>query len=154
MSERYEFIDAEYATVAADTAMVPTVTQMCGWLKVSRSGFFEWSSRPDSATVRRRNELKLLIAKAFDDSDGTYGYRRVAAQLARWGVRAGLELVRALLIIENPPAHRHMPAPDSRLQYLFGQPDPVPTACPGNPGQNSRPSSHLIMSGHRVPPCT
>ena len=51
-------------------------------------------------TARRRNagiELKLLIAKAFEDSDGTYGYRRVALQLARWGVRAGLELVRALM---------------------------------------------------------
>src|SRR6185503_18893311 len=33
----------------------------------------------------------------FDDSDGTYGYRRVWWQLARWGVRAGLELVRALM---------------------------------------------------------
>src|ERR1700691_2910542 len=34
---------------------------------------------------------------AFEGSDGTYGYRRVAAQLARWGIRAGLELVRALM---------------------------------------------------------
>ena len=41
--------------------------------------------------------LKLLITKAFDDSDGTYGHRRVWAQLARWGVRAGVELVRALM---------------------------------------------------------
>ena len=46
---------------------------------------------------KRRNELKLLIAKAFEDSDGTYGYRRVALQLARWGVQAGLELVRGLM---------------------------------------------------------
>ena len=48
-------------------------------------------------TAKRRKELKLLIAKAFEDSDGTYGYRRVAAQLTRWGVRAGAELVRALM---------------------------------------------------------
>ena len=45
----------------------------------------------------RREELKLLVGKAFEDSDGTYGYRRVWWQLARWGVRAGLELVRALM---------------------------------------------------------
>jgi transposase InsO family protein len=51
----------------------------------------------ESATAKRREELKLLIRKAFDDSDGTYGYRRVWWQLARWGVRAGLELVRALM---------------------------------------------------------
>jgi putative transposase len=39
----------------------------------------------------------LLIRKAFDGSDATYGHRRVWAQLARWGVRAGLELVRRLM---------------------------------------------------------
>src|SRR5207237_7545556 len=51
----------------------------------------------ESAAVKRREEVKLLIKKAFDDSDGTYGYRRVWSQLARWGVRAGAELVRALM---------------------------------------------------------
>jgi hypothetical protein len=70
---------------------------MCAWLEVSKSGFHEWRSRPESATAKRRNDLKLLIQKAFDDSDGTYGYRRVWSQLTRWGVQAGLELVRALM---------------------------------------------------------
>jgi putative transposase len=93
VSDMYEFIDAEYAT--EHNAL--TVLQMCAWLGVSRSGFYEWRSRPESATARRREELRLLIKKAFDDSDGTYGHRRVWAQLARWGVRAGLELVRALM---------------------------------------------------------
>ena len=93
MSDMYEFIDAEYAT--GNNAL--TVLQMCVWLGVSRSGFYEWRSRPESATARRREKLRLLIKKAFDDSDGTYGHRRVWAQLARWGVRAGLELVRTLM---------------------------------------------------------
>jgi putative transposase len=97
VSEKYAFIEAENATVAGDTASAPSITQMCGWLHVSRSGFYEWRSRPDSAAAKRRNELRLLIAKAFEDSDGTYGYRRVAWQLARWGVQAGLELVRVLM---------------------------------------------------------
>ena len=93
MSDVYEFIDAEYATSGA----APAITLMCRWLEVSKSGYYEWRSRPESATAKRREELKLLITKAFDDSDGTYGYRRVWWQLARWGVRAGLELVRALM---------------------------------------------------------
>lgn len=97
MSEKYAFIAAEDATVAADTACAPSITQMCSWLRVSRSGYYEWRSRPQSAAAKRRNELKLLIAKAFEDSDGASGYRRVAAQLARWGVAAGAELVRALM---------------------------------------------------------
>jgi putative transposase len=93
VSEAYEFIDAEYAT--CDTA--PTITQMCGWLEVSKSGFCEWRSRPDSATARRQHKLMLLIRKIFDDSDGTYGYRRIAGQLARHGIVAGAELVRKLM---------------------------------------------------------
>jgi len=97
VSEKYAFIETEDATVAGRTACAPTITQMCGWLGVSRSGFYEWRSRPESAAAKRRNELKLLIAKAFGDSDGTYGYRRVAVQLARWGIEAGAELVRALM---------------------------------------------------------
>ncbi len=93
MSEVYEFIDVEYAT----SGSAPAIMLMCRWLEVSKSGYYEWRSRPESATAKRREELKLLIKKAFDDSDGTYGYRRVWWQLARWGVRAGVELVRALM---------------------------------------------------------
>jgi transposase InsO family protein len=93
VSDVYQFIDAEYATSPA----APAVTLMCRWLGVSKSGFYEWRSRPESATAKRREELRLLITKAFEDSDGTYGYRRVWSQLARWGVRAGAELVRTLM---------------------------------------------------------
>jgi putative transposase len=97
VSEKYEFIDAQYAEPPAAGGNAPTITCMCRWLGVSKSGFYEWRSRPASATARRRAELKLLITKAFGDSDGTYGYRRIWSQLARWGVRAGLELVRGLM---------------------------------------------------------
>jgi hypothetical protein len=38
-----------------------------------------------SATAARRARLKLLITRAFEDSDGTSGYRRVEAQPVRWG---------------------------------------------------------------------
>ena len=97
MSDKYGFIDAQYADAPASGGPAPTVTCMCRWLGVSKSGFYEWRSRPQSATTKRREELKLLIAKAFDGSDGTYGYRRIWWQLARWGVPAGPELVRALM---------------------------------------------------------
>ena len=97
MSDRYEFIDAEYAGTAADGGPAPAITCMCGWLGVSKSGFYEWRSRPESATAERRKELALIIKKIFDDSDSTYGYRRITRQLARWGVRAGPELVRRLM---------------------------------------------------------
>ncbi|MGH8526905.1 MAG: IS3-like element ISAar4 family transposase, partial [Gammaproteobacteria bacterium] len=77
MSEKYELIEAEYDP---DTTGAPTIVQMCSWLGVSRSGFYEWRSCPESAMAQRRAELKILITKAFEDSEGTYGSRRVAAQ--------------------------------------------------------------------------
>jgi transposase InsO family protein len=91
---KYEFIE----TMRLDTAECAySVEFMCERLGVSKSGYYEWRNRPDSATAQRREELKQLIKKAFDMSDSTYGYRRVHAQLARWGRSAGLELVRLLM---------------------------------------------------------
>jgi transposase InsO family protein len=93
VSQVYEFIDVEYAT----RKNAPAVTQMCAWLEVSKSGFYDWRSRPESATAKRQGQLRLLIRQIFDDSDGTYGYRRIAGQLARQGIVAGVELVRKLM---------------------------------------------------------
>jgi len=72
----------------------------------------------------RREQLKLIIRKAFDDSDGTYGHRRVWAQLARWGVRAGLELVRALMRELGLVACQPRPWRPATTQQ--GQAGPVP----------------------------
>jgi transposase InsO family protein len=98
VSEKYEFIDAEYADHrAAEAADAPTIVQMCAWLAVSKSGFYEWRSRPASATAQRRELLKVKIKALFDASDGTYGYRRIHAQLVRGGEHLGPELVRRLM---------------------------------------------------------
>ena len=97
VSDKYELIDAEYASLPAGNGHAPTITCMCRWLGVSKSGFYEWRSRPESATTKRQERLRRLIKAIFDDSDGTYGYRRLAAQLARQGVVAGRELVRKLM---------------------------------------------------------
>ena len=91
---------------------------------IEAQGYYEWRSRPDSATAKRREELKLLIQKAFDDSDGTYGYRRIWSQLARWGVRACLELVRALMRELGLVACQPRPWRPSTTQQ--GQAGPVP----------------------------
>src|SRR5436190_13085932 len=70
---------------------------MCAWLGVSASGFYEWRERPASATARRRERLAVLIEWIFDDSDQTYGHRRIHAALARQGERCSPELVRAIM---------------------------------------------------------
>jgi transposase InsO family protein len=97
VSDKFEFIDAQHAAGTRNTEVAISTVKMCLLLEVSRSGFYEWRTRPASATAERREELKLLITKSFDDSDGTYGYRRVHADLADWGVPCGPELVRSLM---------------------------------------------------------
>lgn len=94
MSEKYEFI--ETMLISFEKYIYP-VTLMCEWLAVSRSGFYNWRTRPTSAAAARRGELRLLITHVFNESDQTYGYRRVRAELARSGVVVGGELVRHLM---------------------------------------------------------
>jgi hypothetical protein len=54
VSEKYEFIDAEYAT-APQQDEAPTVTQMCEWLGVSKSGYYEaYSGHPVEAQANYR----------------------------------------------------------------------------------------------------
>ena len=76
---------------------VPSIVKMCIWMEVSRSGFYGWRDRPESATAKRRGILALYVKKSFGDSDGTYGYRRVHADLVAWGVPAGPELARSVM---------------------------------------------------------
>lgn len=97
MTARYEFIDVEKATTTTDGRLKYTIVKMCEWLEVSTSGYYDWFTRPVSATAQRRERLKLVIAKVFKDSDGTYGYRRMHAELARMDVRASPELIRVLM---------------------------------------------------------
>jgi transposase InsO family protein len=98
VTEKFEFIDAEYAAYQESCDIyVPSIVKMCRWMEVSRSGFYGWRKAPQSATAKRRAELALIITKSFDDSNETYGYRRVHADLAAWGVPCGPELVRSVM---------------------------------------------------------
>ena len=53
MSSKYEFIDGEKANYP--------LVKMCDWMGVSRSGFYEWRGRSDSATARRRQMLAVVV---------------------------------------------------------------------------------------------
>jgi len=86
---KYEFIDAQKAHYP--------IVLMCLWAGVSRSGFYDWLTRPASATATRRRELEAMVAWGFERSDATYGYRRVHAELARQDVACSPELVRAIM---------------------------------------------------------
>ncbi len=119
MSERYELIDGERAGYE--------VAMMCDALEVSRSGYYDWRSRPASATAERREELKGEITRVFAASRETYGYRRVHAQLRREGIEAGPELVRALMreLELEPCQPRPRPVTTVRDEYASATPDLV-----------------------------
>ena len=62
MSDKYTLIAAEYAAnIAAPPADAPTLTKMCLWIGVSKSGYYEWKDRPLSATAERQEYLKGKI---------------------------------------------------------------------------------------------
>jgi transposase InsO family protein len=97
VSAKYTFIDAECATPAGDEACAPTITQLCEWLEVSKSGYYEWRSRPQSTAAKRRELLKIKVKALFEANNEEYGYRRMHAALVRGGEQCCPELVRGLM---------------------------------------------------------
>ncbi|WP_408014089.1 IS3 family transposase [Saccharopolyspora elongata] len=58
-----------------------SVQVACRVLDLSESGYYEWRNRPPSARTLRHAWLTDLIRKIHADSRGTYGARRVHAEL-------------------------------------------------------------------------
>jgi hypothetical protein len=86
---RFTFIDREKAH--------HDVAALCRLLKVSRSGFYAWSSRPPSARALADEVLTVQIRTAFDDNRRVYGAPRIHAELADAGVRVGRKRVARLM---------------------------------------------------------
>lgn len=64
------------------------VAAMCRVLGVTRAGYYAWRTRPAGDRARRREAVVGQIRACFDDSRGTYGSPRVAAELKAQGVGA------------------------------------------------------------------
>lgn len=90
---KYEYIDSQKIEPHTQDSTV----RMCRWLGVSTSGFYHWASRPLSAAAARRQTLIGRIQHFFEEVDGTYGYRRIHADLIAEGSECSPELVRQLM---------------------------------------------------------
>lgn len=88
-AETFGFIRGEEGTYP--------IGKMCRWAGVSRAGYYAWRDRAPSATARRRSLLTSLVRASFDGSDGTYGYRRVHADLQAWGQACHVDTVRSIM---------------------------------------------------------
>ena len=89
-------MNVKFAFIAGEEGNYP-VRRMVTWAKVSRSGYYEWKTRTPCATARWRAELGEIVEYLFTDSDGTYGYRRVHAALARAGRHVDPQTVRSIM---------------------------------------------------------
>jgi transposase InsO family protein len=90
---RYEYVDSQ----KVEPTNRNPVVKMCYWLDVSTSGFYHWRTRPQSATAARRETLLARIRHYFEESEGTYGYRRIHADLTAEQTQCSPELVRQLM---------------------------------------------------------
>jgi len=60
---------------------------MCRLLEVSRSGYYEWRSRPRSAQAEANQQLQDKVTRYFAQGRGTYGTRRLKHLLAQEGLQ-------------------------------------------------------------------
>jgi putative transposase len=88
------------------------VAFLCEALGVSRSGFYAWLTRGPSARSRREEVLSAKIKSSFQDSDRTYGARRVWHDLLAAGRECGLHAIERLMRrngLRARPRRRRLP---------------------------------------------
>jgi putative transposase len=73
------------------------IATLCRVLGVSASGYYAWAVRPASARVTADAALMEQIRVIHTRSRGTYGERRVHAELAALGVRVGRKRIARLM---------------------------------------------------------
>lgn len=77
-----------FAWIEANRSEI-SVTKMCRLFGVSRSGFYEWAGRGESARAIENRELTREIERSFEESRGVYGSPRILADLREMGYRVG-----------------------------------------------------------------
>ena len=70
---KFRFIAAEKAHHA--------LSRLCRCMRVTRSGFYAWRGRPESARATRDRQLKVLVHASFTASKGRYGSPRIHRDL-------------------------------------------------------------------------
>lgn len=73
------------------------VRKQCDVLEVSRSGYYEWRERGESARHSENRALGVAIKEAFEQSEQTYGSPRVHAELKARGLTVGRKRIARIM---------------------------------------------------------
>jgi putative transposase len=85
-----------FRLIEAKKAQHP-VSLLCSVLGVSRAGYYAWRDRPRSPRARRDDELTALIREIHEESEGSYGWPRMHAELRHRGVHVSRKRVARLM---------------------------------------------------------
>lgn len=124
-AERFAFIADHGATFG--------YKYLCEWLQVSRSGFYKWKRRGESARAQSNNRMLVKIIEIFNENDGNYGSPRVYLALRDSGEIVNHKRVERLmretgLVGKAAKIYRTKAAPENatvnRSNLRYKQPEP------------------------------
>ena len=95
----------KFALVDAEKAEYP-VAGMCALLGVSRSGFYAWCKRPESAHAVEDRRLSVLVRESHERSKKRYGSPRVHRELRKNGERVSRKRIVRLMQQEELVARK------------------------------------------------
>jgi transposase InsO family protein len=87
---------AQFRFIASEKAN-HTVTILCCCLRVTRSGFYVWQRRPESAHTTHDRRLRVLMRTSFTESTERYGSPRIHRDLLEQDVRVSRKRVIRLM---------------------------------------------------------
>ena len=110
----------KYACIRTHRRQFP-LTLMCRLLGVSRSGFYAAERRAQSASARRRESLRAIIAAVYESSRATYGSPRIHRELRSAATPCGRNLVARMMrecgLRAKPRRCRRPSTTNSRHEY-------------------------------------
>jgi putative transposase len=74
-----------------------SITSLCRCLQVTRSGFYAWQRRPESAHARRDRQLRVLVRASHEGNRRAYGRPRIWKDLVEQGERVSEKRVGRLM---------------------------------------------------------
>lgn len=88
-TEKFRFIDRHKKTLGT--------SYLCGWLKVSRSGYYAWKKRPDPKRIQCDQQLLKRIRHVYSKSRQIYVSPRIHQALKQQGILVGKKRVERLM---------------------------------------------------------